>query len=119
MYGLKQAAILAYEHLSEILNNAGYFPIPATMELWKHNIRPTIFSLCVDDFGVKYFNNDDLNHLRAAVETVYTCKVDYTGRHFLGFTLDWNYDIGYIDLSMPDYIHHALERLQWVMKVFP
>lgn len=54
MYGLKQAAMLAYKHLSAILNKAGYFPIPATNCLWKHETRPTLFSLCVDNFGVKF-----------------------------------------------------------------
>ena len=119
MYGLKQAAVLAYDYLSDILTAAGYKPIPATLGLWKHVTRPTLFSLCVDDFGVKYFNKDDLNHLRSAVETKYTCKVDLSGRHFLGFTLDWNYVLGYVDLSMPDYICHALEKLQYKMKIFP
>lgn len=47
------------------------------------------------------------------------CKVDYTGRHFLGFTLDWNYQMGYVDLSMSDYIQHALEKLQYISEVFP
>ena len=63
MYGLKQAAILAYEHLSALLIEASYFPIPATMGLWKHKTRPTLYSLCVDNFGVKFFTQDDLNHL--------------------------------------------------------
>ena len=111
MYGLKQAALLAYEYLSDILTTAGYHPIPASLELWKHNTRQTLFSLCVDDFGVKYFSTDDLDHLCTAIETKYTCKVDLTGRNFLGFTLDCNYRLGYVDLSMPGYIRRALECL--------
>ena len=119
MYGLKQAALLAYEFLSAILTKAGYAPIPATLGLWRHMSKKTIFSLCVDDFGVKYYNKEDLQHLKQAIETQYTCKVDITGRHFLGFTLDWQYELGYVDLSMPDYIRHALEKLQYKKKVYP
>ena len=90
MYGLKQAALLAYQTLSTILKNADYQPLPATLGLWRHKTLPTLFSLCVDDFGVKYYNMDDINHLKNAIETHYTCKVDIKGRNFLGFTLDWH-----------------------------
>ena len=55
MYGLKQAAVLAYEHLIENLAPHGYRPIPRTTGLWKHYTRPITFCLCVDDFGVKYY----------------------------------------------------------------
>ena len=119
MYGLKQAAVLAYECLSKILKKAGYSPIPATLGLWKHSTRKPIFSLCVDDFGVKYYNIDDLKHLQQAIETHYTCKTDMTGRNFLGFTLDWHYDLGFVDISMPEYIKIALKKLQYIMQVFP
>ena len=54
MYGLKQAAILAYDHLVKNLGNYGYYPIPHTVGLWKHKMRRISFCLCVDDFGVKY-----------------------------------------------------------------
>ena len=101
MYGLKQAALLAYEFLTEILLQAGYHPIKTTLGLWKHKTRRTIFCLCVDDFGVKYYNMDNLNHLRNALKTKYVCKVDMTGSNFLGFTLDWHYQQGYVDLSIP------------------
>ena len=70
-----------------------------------------MFCLCVDDFGVKYYNQDDLQHLKQVIEKQYTCNVEYTGEHFLGLTLDWNYTDGWVDISMPDYIPHILERL--------
>jgi len=82
MYGLKQAAILAYEFLSTLLKNAGYQPITGTLGLWKHVTKPTVFCLCVDDFGVKYFSDHDLQHLRQAIEKQYTCKVDKSGNFF-------------------------------------
>ena len=36
MYGLKQAAILAYCHLQENLLQYGYKPIVGTVGLWEH-----------------------------------------------------------------------------------
>ena len=63
MYGLKQAAILAYQQLKDNLKKHGYFPLPNTDSLWGHVTRKTIFALYVDDFGVKCFNQNDANHL--------------------------------------------------------
>ena len=56
MYGLKQAAILAYNNLIFNLKQDGYFPILHTDSYWQHEKYPTIFCLCVDNFGVKYFH---------------------------------------------------------------
>ena len=58
LYGLKQAALNAYKYLSKLLTNGGYESIPNTLGMWKHSTRRTIFNLCVDDFGIKYYNNE-------------------------------------------------------------
>ena len=52
LYGLKQAAVLGFDHLVENLKDFGYEPIPHAK-----------FCLCVDDFGVKHFSKDDAVHL--------------------------------------------------------
>ena len=36
MYGLKQAAILAYDNLKKQLAKNGYTPIVGTVGMWKH-----------------------------------------------------------------------------------
>jgi hypothetical protein len=54
MYGLPQAGILANKLLEQRLNEHGYRQSPTTPGLWKHDVRPISFTLCVDDFGVKY-----------------------------------------------------------------
>ena len=41
MYGLKQAAILAYKQLVKNLANEGYYPDVNTTGIWKHNKRKT------------------------------------------------------------------------------
>lgn len=110
MYGLKQAAILAYKQLVSRLKHHGYVPITATNGLWKHITKPTLFALCVDDFGVKYNSMDDLNHLKAALQQHYEITVDMEGKHFCGLSLEWNYDTGYVDVSMPNYVARKLKN---------
>ena len=63
MHGLKQAARLAYDNLVINLKTFGYKPDKITPNIWTHETRPTKFCLCVDDFGIKYFSDDDANHL--------------------------------------------------------
>ena len=63
MYGLKQAAILAYDQLKQHLGSHGYCPIVGTTGMWEHETRRTKFCVCIDDFGIKYFNKDDAEHL--------------------------------------------------------
>ena len=112
MYGLKQAAILAYKHLVNLLAPHGYHPCPNTTGLWKHETRPTKFCLCVDDFGVKYFSQADADHLLDALKQHYKISVDLEGKNYCGLTMDWNYQQGYVDISMPKYIPAMLKKLQ-------
>ena len=53
MYGLKQAARLAYDQLCERLAKEGYTPSLVSPNIWGHETRATKFCLCVDDFGIK------------------------------------------------------------------
>ena len=99
MYGLKQAAILAYKLIQERLEPAGYYPINESNGLWKHKTRPTIFALCVDDFGIKYFCQDDADHLLNALREHYDISVDWKGANYCGLTLDWNDEQGFVDVS--------------------
>ena len=112
MYGLKQAAVLAYDHLIANLANHGYRPVPHTLGIWEHKTRRTKFCLCVDDFGIKYFNKDDADHLITTLSKYYTCTTDWPGKNFCGLQLDWNYDKGYVDISMPNYVRDCLVRFQ-------
>lgn len=75
MYGLNQSAILAHQQLVQNLAPFGYHPNSNT-KFWKHETRPTIFCLCVDDFGVKYFSKDDSDHLFPALSHHYQYTVD-------------------------------------------
>jgi hypothetical protein len=71
MYGLKEAAIIAFNQLVQKLAPAGFKPLPFTPGLWRHTTKPTTFVLCVDDFGVKYFSKPDAQHLIDAITAHY------------------------------------------------
>ena len=119
MPGLKQAALLAYEHLKSSLAPYSYYPIPGTIGLWKHKTRRTIFCLCVDDFGIKYWSKEDADHLCNAIGANFRFTVDWEGTNYCGLSLDWNYSLEYVDISMPKYIPAVLKKLLYVPKVSP
>ena len=54
MPGLKQTGKVANDLLVTHLAKYGYAPCQQTPVLWKHTSRPITFTLCVDNFGVKY-----------------------------------------------------------------
>ena len=54
VYGLPQAGIIAQDLLAKQLQEHGYSQSKTTPGLWKHEWRPIIFSLVVNNFGVKY-----------------------------------------------------------------
>ena len=56
MYGLIHAAVLVYQKVSTLLKTGDYQPLIGSLGMWKHESRKTMFCLCVDDFGVKYYS---------------------------------------------------------------
>jgi hypothetical protein len=110
MYGLPQAGIIAQELLEKRLRIAGYSQSTVTPGYWTHTWRPISFTLVVDDFGVKYINKDDVDHLLEVLKKDYTCDTDWDGTRYLGLSLDWDYKNRHIHLSMPGYIAKALAR---------
>jgi len=63
MYGLHQAGIIAQDLLTKRLHQAGYHQSKVTPGYWHHKWRPISFTLVVDNFGVKYINKTDVDHL--------------------------------------------------------
>ena len=63
MPGIKQAGRLASDRLTNNLARNGYARIPHTPSLWYHHTSDLVFSLVVDDFGIKYTRKADANHL--------------------------------------------------------
>ena len=108
MYGLKQAAVLAYNNLVNVMQQYGYSPCPMSPGIWTHNTRRTKFCLCVDDFGIKYFNQDDAEHLIQSLKNHYNLTIDWKGEDYCGLHIDWNYRRRHVDISMPNYIDKVL-----------
>jgi len=112
MPGLKQASRIASNHLTTHLARSGYFPVVHTPSLWKHDTLPVVFSLVVDDFGVKYTGRASTQHLIDALKNLYSISIDCTGWLHLGLTLQWDYVKRTVDISMPGYVNEALHRFQ-------
>jgi hypothetical protein len=62
----------------------------------------------VDDFGVKYTTKEGAQHLIDTLQKLYTITIDWTGSKYLGFTIVFNHDHQYVDISMPGYIDKVL-----------
>ena len=90
MYRLKQAAILVYKQLVKNLRKDSYKPVEGTTGIWSHSIRQTKFALCVDNFGVKYYLEDDALHFINVLIKHYIVSEDWKGENYCGFDITWN-----------------------------
>ena len=109
MYGLAQSGRIANQDLQKHLAKYGYYPTRRTPGLWKHRTRKINFTLVVDNFGIKYFNKDNIDHLFAAIKDKYPLKIDWEEVKYVGIDLDWNYTKREVILSMKGYVKRALK----------
>ena len=110
MYVLKQAGHIANDRLKHNLKASGNVPSRYTPRLFMHTSRNISFALFVDDFGVKYTNKADAQHLLPCLEKLYKCTTDWESKLYLGMTLNWNYTEKWIEKSMPGYIDKVCTR---------
>ncbi len=108
MYGLPQAGRIASDYLTDFLKPHGYEPAPITAGLWKHTTGNIVFSLVVDDFGVRYTDKADVEHLLSVLKQHYVVKEDWTGERYCGLTIKWDHDNHTCDISMPGYVERLL-----------
>ncbi len=108
MYSLPQAGIIAQNLLTKRLHKAGYQQSKITPGYWHHDWRPISFTLVVNNFGVKYINKEDVEHLASILKQDYEINIDWEGMQYLGLTLDWDYATCKVPLSMPGYIEKNL-----------
>jgi hypothetical protein len=101
VWGLPQAGILANKLLRKCLAPKGYYECKQTPSLWQHVTRPISFTLVVDDFGMKYTNKANVNHLIECLKENYDLTQDWDSDLYCGIQLKWNYDEQTLDLSMP------------------
>ena len=115
-YGLKQGGKIAHDDLVEHLKKHGYVRSGTTDGLFKHITRDISFTLVVDDFGIKYLRDEDVDHLLKIMRLKYTFKVDMDAKQYIGIHLDWNYTTRELICSMKGYVQQALMELEHVSK---
>jgi hypothetical protein len=87
IYGLPQAGLLANLQLKKHLAKHDYHPVTHTAGLYRHRTRPITFTLCVDDFGVKYVGKEHAQHLEQVLKHMYHITTDWSGTLYVGLTL--------------------------------
>jgi hypothetical protein len=118
-YGLKQSGKIAHDDLVAHLAKSGYKKAKYTQGLFFHETRDISFTLVVDDFGIKYMRQEDVDHLVAAVKSKYKFKVDMEGKQYIGIHLDWDYQKRQLITSMQGYVEQALKELEHAMPLKP
>jgi hypothetical protein len=104
MYGLPQAGILAQNLLKKRLTKHGYRLTRHTHGLWKHDTKPVMFCLVVDDFDVKYVGKHNAQHLVDAINDDYKTTVNWDGTLYCDVTIKWDYIQRTCDISIPNYV---------------
>ena len=66
----------------------------------------------MDDFEVKYFNKEDIHYFIHLLPQHDKLSINLEGKHYYGFTLHWNYNSHWVDITMQDCIPSVLKRFQ-------
>jgi hypothetical protein len=113
MYGLPQAGKLSQTRLIRHLSTHGYIQCANTPCLFRHITRDIMFSLVVDDFGVRYTKQEDADHLIQTLESnAYKLKVRPLGDKYLGMSISFDRVQHTVSLSMPGYVTKMLKRFR-------
>jgi hypothetical protein len=112
MYGLPQSGIIAQELLKKGLAEYGYHQNKIINGFWKHKTKPTCFTLVVDDFAVKYVNNEDAEHLINAIKKYCPMMVDKEATKYIGLTIEWDYKNCKAHIHMPDIHSESTYKIQ-------
>lgn len=110
LYGLRQAGKVAQDRLIKHLAANGYHQCQNTPCLFRHADKPIMFTLVVDDFGIKYKGKEHAQHLLDTLEQIYTISVDWKGERFIGMTINHDKAARTLTIAMPNYVKKALNR---------
>ena len=69
----------------------------------------------MDDFGIKYINQENALHLLNALKSKYKISTDWEGKLYYGMTLDWNYKQGTVTISIKKFVSKDLHKFQHQM----
>ena len=109
---LKQVGRIPRDLLTKNLSINGYAPVKHTPSLWSHHTSDLMFSLVVNNVGIKYTGKEDKDHLIKSLRKDYEITEDWIGEKYLGLTLKWDYVKRNVRISMPGYIKLDLLKLQ-------
>jgi hypothetical protein len=112
LYGHPAAGRLSFIKLKDILEDAGFYEHPFVECLFIHKTRNITFALIVDDMGIKYSKEEDLQFLVDVITPHWKLKVDTTGSRFLGMHLVWQYErpVPRVIIFNPTVVKNALSR---------
>ena len=79
MYRLLHSGILSNKLLKVRLTEYGYNEVSHTLVLYKNDTRPVWFTLVVDDFGIKYIDQENAQHLIDALKDLYELEIYWKG----------------------------------------
>jgi hypothetical protein len=78
-----------------------------------HRTLDIMFSLVVDDFGVWYGSQSDIDHLEKTLQlNDYKITIRPDGNQFLGMNITFNTARIAVTISMPGYVHKMLTRFR-------
>ena len=92
------------------LKEHNYYEVDHTPDLLTNKNRSRLFTLVVDNFGVKYISKQHTEHLMSVLNKHYNMGGDWDGELYCGINLSWNYGEEYVDISMPNYVHKQLTK---------
>jgi hypothetical protein len=113
--GLPQARIIANKLLRKRLMPHDYYECAITPGLWKHKMRQISFTFIVDNFGVKYIEQNDGNHLIRCMKQTYEVNEDCSGNLCCRIKLDWDYNPFTLNISKPGYIKKLLLKYKHLL----
>ncbi len=99
---------MAQELLEKRLCKTEYTQSKLMPRCWKYTWRPISFTLVVDDFGIKYSGKEQVHHLTQVLKQHYQFEEDWGGTRYIGLTVDWDYKMHEVHISMPGYVEKAL-----------
>ena len=88
------------------LEKYGYRPSTHAPNIWSHDKYRTKFCLCVDEFGEKFFDKEEAQHLINALRAAFDITIYWTSSKFCDLELDWDYSRKYVDVAMPDSVRN-------------
>ena len=77
-----------------------------------HENKNTSFTICVGEFRIDHLSTDNSPYLVNTVTDHCRVTVYWEDELYFGLNLNWNYDKGYINVSMKDYVQQYLQKFK-------